>query len=697
MSEDYSAQPTRTAVGSDLPFRQIHLDFHTSPDIPDVGADFDAQRFAQTLLRAKVSSVTLFARCHHGHIYYRSEEFADLTHPHLVRRDLLHEQVQACHRVGIRTPVYITVQWDHRLATLHPEWLSVKEDGSYYGQRDGEAGFYRNLCVNSPYREFLFAQTADVLRHVEADGVFFDIVQINECTCESCRASMIEGDIDCADASARIGFATDMINDFMRQATELVHGIRPGIPVFYNRGHVGPAHRSVRDAFGHFEIESLPSGGWGYLHFPVAARYARTLGLPFLGMTGKFHTSWGDFHSLKNRAALQFECFQMLALGGRCSIGDQLEPRGTLCTETYDLVGSVYERVESVESWCRGAEPVVEVGVFTPEEFRYTEKETIPDSILGAVEMMQELGLQFDIVDSQSDLSGYRLIVLPDNIDGTPSVIAAVRNHVRNGGSVIASFESGLCRRSGKFALDSFGVIVREPQTCAADGFPARGRCFADSSFAEYLVPGPAFSSLYQGEHTMYIKGLEVEAMTGTSTLAQTVAPYFHRDGRHFCSHRQAPSSGKIDYPAVVENGAVIYFAHPIFTTYRHYAPLWCKQLIDDAVSRLMSARLVRHDGPSSLLVTIGRQLANQRFVVHLLHYIPQRRATSFDIIEDVIPLRDVKLSLCLDADIENARVVPGGPSLELSTAENRTEIVIPELRGYATIELTYNDRRGAT
>ena len=45
-------------------------------------------------------------------------------------------------------------------------------------------------------------------------------------------------------------------------------------------------------------------------------------------MTGKFHTSWGDFHSFKNPAALEFECFHMLALGGQVLVGDQLHPNG---------------------------------------------------------------------------------------------------------------------------------------------------------------------------------------------------------------------------------------------------------------------------------------------------------------------------------------------------------------------------------
>jgi alpha-L-fucosidase len=50
--------------------RQVHLDFHTSPFIPDVAADFDAEEFVSTFQRAHVNSVTVFAKCHHGMCYY---------------------------------------------------------------------------------------------------------------------------------------------------------------------------------------------------------------------------------------------------------------------------------------------------------------------------------------------------------------------------------------------------------------------------------------------------------------------------------------------------------------------------------------------------------------------------------------------------------------------------------------------------
>jgi len=176
-----------------LRFRQIHMDFHTSPDIEEVGAEFDPEAFAATLEEARVDSVTCFARCHHGMLYYDSQLHPERVHPHLVRTNMLQEQIDACHRRGIRVPIYITVQWDHFTAMEHPEWLSRSADGAVLAgpeegiQKTFNPGFYHVLCINSPYRDFLFAHTGEVLgRFAPVDGLFFDILFPVSCACRYC-------------------------------------------------------------------------------------------------------------------------------------------------------------------------------------------------------------------------------------------------------------------------------------------------------------------------------------------------------------------------------------------------------------------------------------------------------------------------------------------------------------------------------
>jgi hypothetical protein len=71
-----------------FPKRQVHLDFHTGPAIPDVGTEFDPRQFASVMKKAHVNSVTLFAKCHHGHLYYNTKRAE--RHPGLKKNfDLL--------------------------------------------------------------------------------------------------------------------------------------------------------------------------------------------------------------------------------------------------------------------------------------------------------------------------------------------------------------------------------------------------------------------------------------------------------------------------------------------------------------------------------------------------------------------------------------------------------------------------------
>ena len=84
-----------------LAFRQIHLDFHTSEQIAGVADEFDARGFAETLRAAHVNSVTLFARCHHGMIYYDSKRDPERVHPGLGGKDLLRMQIDAGRAAGM--------------------------------------------------------------------------------------------------------------------------------------------------------------------------------------------------------------------------------------------------------------------------------------------------------------------------------------------------------------------------------------------------------------------------------------------------------------------------------------------------------------------------------------------------------------------------------------------------------------------
>jgi hypothetical protein len=530
-------------------------------------------------------------------------------------------------------------------------------------------GWHR-LCFNSPYIDFVWEQTAEVLANFPVDGLFFDIITQEACSCRYCIQKMVEAKLDPADEVARARFASETIEAYKRRSTNAIRDINADCTIFYNSGHVGPQVRPVADTYSHFELESLPSGGWGYMHFPLTVRYARTLGKELLGMTGKFHKSWGDFNSLKTPAALEYECFMMLAEGAKCSVGDQLHPRGVLDPATYDLIGQVYRQVEAKEPWCAGAEAVVEVGIFTPEAIAANEGRVDP-AATGALRMLRERHYQADVIDGQTDWSHYSVVLLPDKIPFDETLTQNVSHYLAQGGSLLLSHESGLDPTGAHFALEELGVQ-----------FAGHGEYAPD-----FIAP---HSELAEGipatQHVLYETGLNVRPHERSEVLADLWHPYFNRAWDHFCSHSHTPLDRPSDWPGVVQRGRVIYFAHPVFGMYtRHGSPVY-RALVLNALRRLLPDPLVTTNAPTTAHVTLLRQPEQHRTVAHVLHYIPQRRHPGFDTLEDVIPLRDVELSVRLEAQPTSVYLAPTRQKLDFALEGQRARVIVPEVLGHAMV-----------
>ena len=550
--------------------RQIHLDFHTSEAIAGIGSGFDPDEFADTLERARVNSITCFARGHHGWIYYDSKAHPERRHPHL-ERNLLVEQIEACQARGIRVPVYTTIQWDHLTATQNPDWLCINEDGSYQGNGMYDAGFYRRIALNSPYMDFLKAHVADIFACLPAvDGFFFDIVHAVDDSSVWTTRAMLEAGLDPSDPTARLEYGGAVLDSFRSELTAHVRQFSEDCTIFYNRGHVGPHNRRNASAFTHWELESLPSGHWGYIHFPLTMRYARTLGLPCLSHTGKFHTAWGDFHSFKNQEALEYECFRMIAMGCGAFVGDQLPPDGRIEEHVYELIGSVYQQIEAKEPWCVDARSLSDIAVMTPEEFAPVDDRGMQPSICGVHSMLQEAGHQFDIIDSQADFSDYLALILPDDIPVDAALNDKINEYLAGGGALITSFESGMNADKTDFALDVLPATLNSEGPRDRVGELARGREYERGDYAEYIIPtGAIGKGLPPTEQAMYIRGLDLRAADDAEALAHITPAVFDRTYEHFCSHRQSPSSGLVGGAAIVRRGQVITFSSPIITT-RH-------------------------------------------------------------------------------------------------------------------------------
>ena len=141
--------------------RQVHLDFHTSEFMENVGSKFDKKQFQEALITGHVNSITIFGKCHHGYFYYPTE--VGTPHPGLAPgRDLAGEMMEACHEIGVYAPLYLTVGFSVLDMKEHPEWVSRRRDGSFNGEHidflaaddvPRPESSWAHLCTAGGYRE----------------------------------------------------------------------------------------------------------------------------------------------------------------------------------------------------------------------------------------------------------------------------------------------------------------------------------------------------------------------------------------------------------------------------------------------------------------------------------------------------------------------------------------------------------------
>lgn len=666
-----------------LRFRQIHLDFHTSPDIGGIGEHFDKKQWQDALRLGHVNSITCFAKCHHGWSYHPTK--VGKTHPHL-NFDLLRAQFDASKEIGVNVPIYISAGADVLAGEEHPEWRELSIEGRYQGWGTGavnQAGF-RSMCFGSDYLGYLCDQIREVVRlFPEGDGIFLDIINQSQCCCKACMAYMKEHGLDANKPEDRQACARASLEKYYRETTAACRCDNSNYPVFHNSGHVTKGDQDVLKYFSHLELESLPTGGWGYDHFPLSAKYVQNVGLDYMGMTGKFHTTWGEFGGYKHPNALRYECGLMLASGAKCSIGDQLHPTGKMDETTYAIIGAAYSEVEAKEPWCDGVNAVADIGVLSNE----AENSGGRGADNGVGRVLFEEHLLFNLLDRGMDFAPYKLLIYADDIRIDEELKPKVDAYLAAGGKLLMTGKSGLWKDRQGFAFD-----------IGADYF---GESPYQPDYAEMGALAPDF---LQMPLVMYLKSQQVKATSGEQ-LAAIRKPYFNRTWEHFCSHQHAPAAELTGYSAAVRNGNILYLAHPIFSIYGALGAVAYRQYAANAI------RLMLGDGqslvtnlPSTARVSLMRQDREKRYVLHLLYAEKSLRGSGVklspegyvwdsrpvEVIEDLLPLRNVEVTLKLPEAVKSARLEPQGKEIALVSENGAVQVALDEFRCHQMVVLQF-------
>ncbi len=670
---------SQRSINEPLPARQVHLDFHTSQLIPGIGELFSKEQFQEALKIGRVNHINIFGKGHHGYSYFPTN--VGTTHPNL-DFDLLRSQIEACHEIGVKCPIYFTVGWSVLDAEEHPEWVIKHHNGEMASI---------NLDLNAPlsevrphyswkcldptigggYHDYIIESVKEICESYEdLDGFWFDIYHIipasyTDYSIERMKAEGI--DLDDREAVER-SYALAM-KAHMKELRTLVASYHPEATVYFNSATHIQNKAIFRERLFEMntqaEMEDLPTTWGGYDKLPLEAKYHLGQGTPAVAMSGKFHKAWGEFGGFKHPDAIKYEAAAMISFGASCNFGDQLHPSGEMDLDTYRNIGIAYEYVEQIEEYGPGGIPVSKLGVWLTLDHAADH---------GVVNMLLQLHHDF-IVASENKLDELDLLIIPGHANLSPQQAEAINAWVKEGGKLIVFGEGAMDRERKKILLDV--------------GCEYLGKSEYDFDFT--VIQKDLAREMVTSPFLNYESGLLVRPGDG-EVLAVIREPYFNRTYGSYSSHRETPYKlENSKYPAVVRSGNVIFFAHHLDQLYFENGVRLHRQLVSNAIDLLYHDPLLSVlNLPSCGRVSLLKQEQEKRYIAHLLYAPALLRGEKIEVIEDFLPVPGVVIELKVPEEVREVYQVPGKTRLDFQREGDVIRIKVPTFTMHTAVVLNY-------
>lgn len=661
--------------------RQVHLDFHI-PEFPrEALTAWDAKALVSELVRAKVNVVAMFAKCHFGNAYYDTK----VGHKHsALTGDYLKEVIEEAHAHDIKVIAYYSLGTDEWIVKRNPDWYQVDENGHI---RDGNGTVWHRPCMNSPYREELvLPQIREIVGSYDADGLFLDIpyIQHHRCFCRYCKRKFkelygreLEPSLLEKEAAAVTEFARTSAIRCLQEIRRLAKSLKPDIKIAVNCAWKMGEPEEVNETADIGVWESQPAAG-SYLYNSFKARWSRHQRAPSQIMTVRFTEGWGLL-TCKTAEQLKYEAACIMANGGIVNIGDQAMQDGSLQKGAYDVLAEVFSFVEERERFAVGAESVKHIALICSYTAnRYWDKGDFAS--LGAAKILTEGHRQFDIFynDSFPDLSGYRVVVLPETVRLSAASVERLESFVRSGGLLLAAGRAAFQGGGAAFGLGpmlGLEFVEFSPYRCAY--LAEQAELWRGLPSIPQLLDGPILKTVSAGAQTL--SGLLWPS-------GESVPPRAFR-------HDLPPPGPASGHPGISSHafgdGRALYVAAEIFSQYWNTGHHWLKRIVNNLLDLYDRAPPFTLSAPATVEAVLTRK-DGKRFL-HLINFqathTGNRETSLYDPIEAITPVRDLRVSVRAEG-LKRVVLRPSGAELPFTTTGDYAEFTVPSVHVYEIGEL---------
>ncbi len=391
---------------------------------------------------------------------------------------------------------------------------------------------------------------------------------------------------------------------------------------------------------------------------------------------------------MKSEALLEAKASAAVADNAAFIFIDAIDPIGTLNPRVYDRMGGIFERLMPYYAELGGTR-VADVAVYYSLDSKFDfagNGRSVPGadttdahtrSVTSVTRGLGSHHIPFGFVTKTTlaHLNEHKVLILANVNMMDDAEIEAIRDWVRQGGSLIATGSTSLVDARGRlrkdFGLgDVFGVSLKSPSWAVWPHYISPSG-EGEALFGEFSFLYPAFARTTGQE-------IEQRPASHVTVLATTTLIWPTDDPSRFSSIHSNPPWQPTVRPEVVLNhfgkGQAIYCASPLETIES------LNGTIAQLVRRLHERPVFEADAPAAVELTLFHQPERHRYRLSLVNF-------QMDLPN--IPVTEIPVRLRLPEKVVRVVQLPGDRPIAHTETEGVVRFVVPRLETLAMFGVT--------
>ena len=599
-------------------YRLMEWEFHTPPE---ERFNINIEGALHAARDAGAEAVMFYTQDHWGYAYYPSD--VAVRHPHL-DRDLFGTEVALAHKLGISACAYYCLQFNNQSVLAHPDWAWVNEKGELERWNMGGQPYWYMTCLDGPYRQYVLRMIDEIFSRYAPAELFIDIFGMQFilyngsgrspfCFCKYTEEAWNrehpgdpyrEGFHTPEGWEARYRWhqkrsMTDMLDEILAAARK--H--RPDLVVSLNGGPESfPDDVMQRVSFIYAEPITTHTG------ISAGSILMRGFGRPdyqagTFSRQGYLDTYPGSIPRVQTDALIVQNARTFFV--GNAPVVSDLDGQG-FSKRWFAVAKENWADVRNVDALLAGIQPVLSTAVLYSNSTRaLLDASKLPQdfrkSNVGAIETLTFAGRPVESLAefrlTPDELGKFEVLVLPEVKVLSDEQAGVIRDWVKQGGTLVASFKCGLRDENRKtrsdFALaDVLGVKYESEERKYA--YTREGVLRPGDFTTTYIESsGHKLASLL-AVSTVGLSGSFVRVKTTTAEeVMRYRLPVMVEDipNNHWFNWGPPPPGTEVAGTAVAYNrfgqGQAVYLGIPIFWAMQ-FRPFWIRRWIPDLMRQLV-------------------------------------------------------------------------------------------------------------